>query len=452
MPPRRAAVPIPTGRNGYFRFLGMESGKKEDETFGAWAVRVQDAYEAQMSTHGANADHAEELELVCAVLKNEECYKYYVQIHCGANLYSVLGLRDDCDSSEIKAAYRRMMLQCHPDKRQYGGDALLGKQATTDSQRIQHAYNALSTCRASYDSSGKPYQFDSQDACSDGNDSEETPFDFDPAGWAASGSEAEEAPPDYDGDQEEARGRRGNNKRKRASGGQPGAKRRKRSSAAPPPPPPPSEPAGPSPPQTIEIVCLLQDLLRGFRREVSFQKGFEDYSKNIFFNRTSTLDVHIPARCMPGPCLRIAGGGAFDHRLRRFNDLLVVVVAHPTPGFSIDGMNLVVDVDVPLHTALVGGTFGKDIPGASYVQYAFTDMLREGDRRTVHGLGLCHPHKPKVYGDLIFHVHVVYGEWTSRERDVLRYVFAALRGSDDVRRRDMIRRILPDRALPDTIF
>jgi len=446
--PRQAAVPVPTGRNGYFRFLGMDSGKREDESFDAWAARVQDAYEAQMAAHGQNAGHAEELELVRAVLKNEDCYKHYVQIHCGTNLYSVLGVRDDCDPSAIKAAYRKIMLTCHPDKRQYNGDVLLGKQATADAQRIQHAYDTLSRYRTAYDSNKKPYQFDPRDACDE--DDEETPFDFDPAGWAASGSEAEEAPPDYDGDQEEARGRRGGSKRKRAGGGQPGAKRRKRS--APPPPPPPPE--GPSPPQTIEIACCMQDLLRGFRREVSFQKGFEDHNKGVYFNRASTLDVHVPARCMPGPLLDLKNAGAFDHRLKRYNDLLVVLVVHPSPGFRIEHMNLVVDVDVPLHTALVGGTFGKNIVGASYgyVQYAFTDMLRDGDRRAVAGLGLCHPQKPTVYGDLIFNIHVVYGEWTSQEREVIRCVFAALKGDDEVRRRDMIRRIVPDRALPDTIF
>jgi DnaJ-class molecular chaperone len=69
----------------------------------------------------------------------------------GTLLYQVLGLRPSASSKDIKAAYRQLARQHHPDKQ--GDPEVFG--------RIQHAYEVLGDAkrRAVYDSWAKELQF-----------------------------------------------------------------------------------------------------------------------------------------------------------------------------------------------------------------------------------------------------------------------------------------------------
>ncbi|KAG1366774.1 DNAJ protein JJJ1 [Cocos nucifera] len=69
-------------------------------------------------------------------------------------LYEVLGVHRDCSQDEIRAAYKRLALQLHPDKLASSASATSAADATAAFQELRHAYEVLSDPkeRAWYDS------------------------------------------------------------------------------------------------------------------------------------------------------------------------------------------------------------------------------------------------------------------------------------------------------------
>ncbi|KAI3752574.1 hypothetical protein L2E82_24608 [Cichorium intybus] len=69
----------------------------------------------------------------------------------GSCYYSVLGIRKDASSSEIRSAYRKLALEWHPDK--LAKTQSLAGEANRKFQKIQEAYSVLSdqTKRSIYD-------------------------------------------------------------------------------------------------------------------------------------------------------------------------------------------------------------------------------------------------------------------------------------------------------------
>ncbi|XP_008791313.2 DNAJ protein JJJ1 homolog [Phoenix dactylifera] len=69
-------------------------------------------------------------------------------------LYEVLGVRRDCSQDEIRAAYKRLALQLHPDKLAASASRTSAADATAAFQELRHAYEVLSDPkeRAWYDS------------------------------------------------------------------------------------------------------------------------------------------------------------------------------------------------------------------------------------------------------------------------------------------------------------
>ncbi|CAI9265686.1 unnamed protein product [Lactuca saligna] len=69
----------------------------------------------------------------------------------GSCYYSVLGIRKEASSSEIRSAYRKLALEWHPDK--WAKTPSLAGDANRKFQKIQEAYSVLSdqTKRSIYD-------------------------------------------------------------------------------------------------------------------------------------------------------------------------------------------------------------------------------------------------------------------------------------------------------------
>ncbi|KAL7591349.1 uncharacterized protein LOC111921218 [Lactuca sativa] len=69
----------------------------------------------------------------------------------GSCYYSVLGIRKEASSSEIRSAYRKLALEWHPDK--WAKTPSLAGDANRKFQKIQEAYSVLSdqTRRSIYD-------------------------------------------------------------------------------------------------------------------------------------------------------------------------------------------------------------------------------------------------------------------------------------------------------------
>lgn len=72
------------------------------------------------------------------------------------NLYAVLGIDQSATKAEIKAAFKKLASQYHPDKSMHSDDP----ETTARFQEIQNAYEVLSDDekRRVYDSGGDPFQ------------------------------------------------------------------------------------------------------------------------------------------------------------------------------------------------------------------------------------------------------------------------------------------------------
>ena len=419
-------------RGGLLHALGVEV--KGARPFGVYCAGVQRAYEKKLPQCRRDPAQCELLEHARAVLTHDEAYELYQQIWCGANLYTVLDLRPGCDSAEIKRAYRKMMMRAHVDKRPYSCTRLK-HQAHLDSQRVGRAYDVLSNHRALYDQK-KSFDYNPLDGDDGDDDSEGPGFHFDPNAWAASGSEAEEMPAGYDAEREEA----GRKRRRKAPGRKGGRQKRPRGRAGKGRGP--SKDARPPPtasgPQQVQLSCTLRDLYRGCRRRFSFAKGFK-LSDGEWFNRTTTMDLHIPERTPPGTFQILKAYGQYSHSTGCCDDLEVVLDVSGTSGFRCEGSDLVTTVDVKIETALTGGTFAVTLPDGSESGCEFTDMLRTGDVRVIPEKGL--RLTGNGFGSLKCEVRVVYGDWTTQQRKALGAFLAGIRSDDPAVQSEMVRRV-----------
>jgi len=60
------------------------------------------------------------------------------------DFYSVMGLKSDCTSSELRAAYKKLAMRWHPDKWSASGNAKVAEESKNKFQAIQEAYSVLS--------------------------------------------------------------------------------------------------------------------------------------------------------------------------------------------------------------------------------------------------------------------------------------------------------------------
>ncbi|CAJ2631728.1 unnamed protein product [Trifolium pratense] len=84
----------------------------------------------------------------------------------GSSYYSVLGIRSDASSSDIRTAYRKLAMRWHPDK--FARDPNTAGEAKRRFQQIQEAYSVLSdeSKRSMYDAGFyDPLEEEDQEFC-----------------------------------------------------------------------------------------------------------------------------------------------------------------------------------------------------------------------------------------------------------------------------------------------
>ncbi|PHH60986.1 hypothetical protein CDD81_952 [Ophiocordyceps australis] len=64
--------------------------------------------------------------------------------HLPPDPYKILGVHKDAQISEVRSAYKKLVLKCHPDKVQ---DPKLKLEKQDEFQRVQQAYELLSNDR-----------------------------------------------------------------------------------------------------------------------------------------------------------------------------------------------------------------------------------------------------------------------------------------------------------------
>lgn len=111
------------------------------------------------------------------------------------------------------------------------------------------------------------------------------------------------------------------------------------------------------------------------------------------------LQVKIPQGVKTGSKIRIAGEGQPGIGTSQAGDLFLVIEVEDDKRFKRQGDNLVVEFDLPLYTALLGGTV--DIPTlGSTVQLTIPPETQNGSRFRLRGKGMPKLKKPSEYGDL----------------------------------------------------
>lgn len=60
------------------------------------------------------------------------------------DFYSVMGVKSDCTSSELRAAYKKLAMRWHPDRWSASGNAKVAEESKKKFQAIQEAYSVLS--------------------------------------------------------------------------------------------------------------------------------------------------------------------------------------------------------------------------------------------------------------------------------------------------------------------
>lgn len=111
------------------------------------------------------------------------------------------------------------------------------------------------------------------------------------------------------------------------------------------------------------------------------------------------LQVKIPAGVKTGSKIRIAGEGQPGIGTSESGDLYLVVEVQDDKQFKRQGDNLVVNFDLPLYTALLGGTANISTLDGN-VQLTIPPETQNGTRFRLRGKGMPKLKKPSEYGDL----------------------------------------------------
>ncbi len=309
--------------------------------------------------------------------------------------YKILGVEKKATEAEIKAAYRKLAKQYHPDKNP--GD----KKAEEKFKEINEAYEVLSDAakRAKYDELGASWARYQQYGGQGG-------FDWGP--WmqggrgARRGSQAE-----WEGDLSDLFGGAGGFSEffEQIFGGAGSAtqSRTRRTTA--------SQMAGQDQEQSAEIT--LEEALHGASRQL--QKGKRN------------LEVKIPPGARNGTRVRIAGEGS-PGLGGQPGDLYLVVklIEHPRFKLRYDGPDLQCDLPVELYTAVLGGEVRAPTLDGE-VMLTIPPESTSGQRIRLRGKGL--PKKPRdsERGDLYVRLLVQTPKALSDEEKELFKKLAQLR-------------------------
>ncbi|MGB0682440.1 MAG: DnaJ C-terminal domain-containing protein [Magnetovibrionaceae bacterium] len=269
------------------------------------------------------------------------------------NPYTILGLNRGASAQEIKAAYRRLAREMHPDTDQANA------RAEDEFKEISAAYSLLSDPK-------KRAAFDRGEI--DGN-----------------GQKIRRGP---------------------APGSGPGAKRgpfqdffRNRAKGGPRPGSGgPSGRSGPS--MKIKGANVTYTLT------VSFQEAATGTTKRINVATGKTLDVRLPPGTRDGQVLRLRGQGMGGMGGGEDGDALVEITVRPDPAFLVTGDDVETEIDISLPEAILGGRINaRTIDGE--VAVTVPPNSNSGTRLRLRGKGLKKDGRPDERGDQYVKLRVV---------------------------------------------
>lgn len=329
--------------------------------------------------------------------------------------YAVLGVPRDATEKQIRAAYRKLARQHHPDVNP--GDS----EAEERFKQINEAYEVLSDPekRKRYDEVGSRWQEYEQwqrasQAAGQAGGQADAPFD-----WGAFGGDAPGARYSYrtvdDQDLRDMFGDEspfsdffeslfGGSGRGPGPGGAAGGQRRR---------PRTRSRAGTDLEQPIEVS--LADAYRGTTVQLSIRAA--DGS-------TRRIEVKIPPGVRNGSRVRVTGQGGQGEGGGPAGDLYLVVTVQPDPRFERRGDDLHTDVRAPLQVLLLGGEARVPTPDGRTLALTVPADTQDGRLFRLRGQGMPRLGSPSVRGDLHAAVHADLPQRLSKRQRELIQEFA----------------------------
>jgi curved DNA-binding protein len=302
--------------------------------------------------------------------------------------YEILGVSRSATDKEIRNAYRKLARKHHPDLNP--NDAV----AESKFKEVSEAYEVLTDAekRKKYDRFGHNWQQASA---------------AEKAGAGATG---------FGGYHTRTAGRGGNYEttiggedlgdifEQILGGMRPGSRTRRN---------------GPARGQDVEypVTISLEEAFNGTLRTIQVQQpdgGFK------------TLEVRIPAGVNDGSRVRIAGKGGPGAGGGAAGDLFLVIAIQPNQRFRREGDDIYTIVDVPLHTAVLGGEVFVPTPKGNRLALRLPPETQNGQRFRLAGQGMTQL-GGSTRGDLYAEVKAVLPTQLSDQERQLFQQLAALR-------------------------
>ena len=293
--------------------------------------------------------------------------------------YAVLGVAKTASASEIKSAFRKLAKKYHPD-------------ANKDDPKAQERFSEISSAYEIVGDETKRKQFDRGEIDAEGREtfqgfrgggSGHTAYD----GFAARGGQggfefrggnqgaAEDILSELFGSAFGGGGaRRSSGPFASGFGGAAGAGPRQ--SRAQPPKGKDIE---------ADLSVTVADLMGDRKARLTLPDG-------------RAVAVSIPAGAVEGQVIRLKGQGLAGPAGHR-GDVLAKIRFREAEGMRVDGANIVMDVDVPLETAIVGGKLPLTTPDGKKVALTVPAWTSSGQTLRLKGKGL--PGAKSGHGDLL---------------------------------------------------
>lgn len=305
--------------------------------------------------------------------------------------YGILGVKKDASADAIKKAFRKLARKYHPDV----NPANVSAEARF--KELNEAHEVLSNpeTRHKYDTLGanwKQYQNPRT-----GTDPFSTASPFAGFHWSPSGHDRSGDNPFSDFFQTFfGRGR-----------GQPSSRGRRQSNQ------------GRDIKHTLELS--LDQVFRGATQRLVIH----DAARGV----PRTVEVRIPAGVTDGARVRVAGKGESGVRTAARDDLYLRIQITPHPVFERKGSNLYVDTDIPLTTAVLGGSAEVPTIDGPTVHLKIPAMTQPGRVLRVKGKGLPRGSRVAERGHLHVRIQVTLPKTLTPEMKMHYEALATLEGT-----------------------
>jgi curved DNA-binding protein len=142
-----------------------------------------------------------------------------------------------------------------------------------------------------------------------------------------------------------------------------------------------------------DLLVTIEEALHGAKKKISFRR---DGKSDV-----ETYEVRIPKGVREGQKIRLAGQGEAGRR-GQAGDLYLIVRFEKHPDYTIDGSDLIYDLELPVWQAVLGDNLSVPTPDGP-VRLKIPDCSQSGKKFRIKGRGL--PTGAATRGD--FYVRLV---------------------------------------------